>query len=287
MLHGGLPEVKTVLRLTRICYSSDTQTIAILGLAGCYGRSVAVKQTRSTHPQSNARWSGRWLAVAGAVLLVLTVLPLEAVVRRYLFAESIQFCAWAMAVPALVVLGAPWAPRRGRLAFGGALAAGVVFAGVCVIWRLPPVLDALARHPILQLPELLTLLLAGTGLWLQLVSSPSSAVRLTRPQRAAVAALAMWSVWVIAYVLGFANHAVVHAYDTHGSLGAVTDQEVTAALTWAVSGVCFIPVICVTLLGWLRDSGAAGNAPADETAGARGVVTVRGWGRAPRSPGSR
>ena len=225
-----------------------------------------------------------WLAVAGGALVVLGVLPLEAVARRYLFAESVQFCAFAMAIPALVVLGAPWTPRLGRLAFGGALAVGGVFAGICLLWRLPPVLDALARHPVLQVPELVTLLLAGAALWLQLVSSPASAARPTRPQRAAVAALAMWSIWAIAYVLGFANHAVTHAYDLSGSLGAVTDQEVTAALMWAVSGACFIPIICVTLLGWLRDSAAPGAGPAEETpAGRGGVPAVRGWGRAPRS----
>ena len=225
-----------------------------------------------------------WLAVAGGVLLVLGVLPLEADVRRYLFAESVQFCAFAMAIPALVVLGAPWTPRRGRLAFGGALAVGLVFVGVCLLWRLPPVLDALARHPILQVPELVTLLFAGAWLWLQLVSSPTSAARLTRPQRAAVAALSMWSIWVIAYVLGFANHAVIHAYDLSGSLGAVADQETSAALMWAVSGACFIPVISVTMLGWLRDSSAPGAGAAEEAPSVRGgVPAVRGWGRAPRS----
>ena len=228
------------------------------------------------------RRPGHWLAAAGGVLLVLSVLPLETIVGRYLFAQSIQFCAFAMVIPALAVLGAPWTPRQGRLAFGGAMAAGVVYVGACLLWRLPPVLDALARHPVLQLPELMTLLLAGTVLWLQLVNSPTSAPRLTRPQRAAVAALAMWSTWVMAYLLGFANHAVIHAYDLSGSPGAVADQEIAAALTWAVAGACFIPVISVTLLGWLRDS-VAGAGPAEETPAGRSVPAVRGWGRAPRS----
>lgn len=223
------------------------------------------------------------LLAVGVAALVLSVLPLETILRRYLFAESIQFCAFAMVVPALVVLGAPWMPRRGRLTFGGAMAAGVVYVGVCLLWRLPPVLDALARHPVLQLPELMTLLPAGTVLWLQLVNSPASAARLTRPQRAAVAALAMWSTWAIAYVLGFANHAVIHAYDLSGSLGAVADQEITAALLWAVSGACFISVIAVTMLGWLRDSSAPGAGSAEETPAGRSAPMVRGWGRAPYS----
>ncbi len=245
--------------------------------------SVEVTPARTSRATGHVRRSMRWLTVLGGVLMVLAALPLQTIARKYLFAESVQFCGYAMAVPALAVLGTPWTPRRGRLPFGGAMAIGLVFVGCCLLWRLPPVLDALARHPVLQVPELLTLLLAGTGLWLQLVNSPSSAVRLTRPQRAAVAALAMWSIWGIAYALGFANHAVVHAYDLSGSFGAVPDQEASAALAWAVSGACFVPVICVTLLGWLRDSGAPGGGEAEETPARHGVPAVRGWTRAPRS----
>lgn len=224
-----------------------------------------------------------WLAVAGGVLLVLCVLPLEMIVREYLFAESIQFCAFAIVIPSFLVTGAPWAPRRARLPFGGAMAVGVVFAGLCLLWRLPPVLDALARHPVLQVAELGTLLAAGIWLWLQLAGSPSSAARLPRPQRAAVAALAMWSIWAIAYVLGFANHAVIHGYDESGSFRTVTDQELSAALMWALSGASFIPVIAVTMLGWLRDSTAPGDGSPDDLPAGRGVPAVRGWGRLPRS----
>lgn len=229
-----------------------------------------------------ARRRGRSLGAAAGLLLVLCVLPLEMIVRKHLFAESIQFCAFAMVIPSLVVLAAPSAPRRVRLSVRGAMGVGVLFVGSCLLWRLPPVLDALARHPALQAVELGMLLLAGTWLWLQLAGSPSSPARLTRPQRAGLAALAMWSVWVIAYVLGFANHAVVHAYDLTGSLGTVTDQELSAAIVWALSGACFIPVIAVTLLGWLRDSVAPGAEPAEDTQLSGGVPAVRGWGRPPR-----
>ncbi len=243
---------------------------------------MGVMRAGTSRLPRHARWPRSWLTVAGGALFVLGVAPLEMAVRRYLFAETVQFCAFAMAIPALVVLGAPWTPRRGRLPLSGAMAVGVIFVGVCLVWRLPPVLDVLARHPVLQVPELATLLLAGTGLWLQLAGSPSSAARLPRLQRCAVAALAMWSVWAIAYVLGFANHAVVHAYGPPGA-GAVTDQEISAFLLWAVSGACFVPVICVTALGWLRDSTAPGLGPGEETPAGRGVPAVRGWGRAPRA----
>lgn len=234
-------------------------------------------------PHAPVRYRGYWPAAAGLVLLFLAAALPAVTTGRHLYVETIQFTAYAIVIPALIVLGAPRAPRVARLPLRGAAAVAAVFIGVCLAWRLPPALDALARHPVLQVPELVTLLLAGLALWLQLVGSPSSHVRLTRPQRAAVAVIPMWSVWVIAYVLGFADHAVVTGYDVSGTLGAVTDQEIAAILTWAVSGACFVPVIAVTMLTWLRDSGTQGLTADGERPPAPGIPVVRGWGRAPRA----
>ena len=229
------------------------------------------------------RYRGYWPAVAGLVLVFLAAVLPGLTAGRHLYVETIQFTAYAIVIPALVVLGAPWTPRFARLPLRGAVAVAALYIGVCLAWRLPPALDALARHPVLQVPEFVTLLMAGLTLWLQLVGSPSSPARLTRPQRAAVALIPMWSVWVIAYVLGFADHAVVSGYDVSGTLGAVTDQEITAILTWAISGACFVPVIAVTMLTWLRDSGTPGLAADGERRPASGLPVVRGWGRAPRA----
>jgi cytochrome c oxidase assembly factor CtaG len=242
------------------------------------------------------RWR-RWLPVAAIALMLACLLPpLSVLARRYLFAESIQFCVFAMAAPAFIVLGAPWRPIRppsGGTHLADRLAAGrrrrasslpalgylVAWVVICLGWRLLPVLDALARHPVLVAAELLTLLAAGTLLWLELVDSPPFVPRLAYPQRAGVAALAMWSIWAIAYVLGFAAHSVVPAYDGAGShLSPVADQEITAFLLWAVAGLCFIPVIFVTLLTWLKEGAEAAGEPAGPTAPAG----VRGWGGSAR-----
>jgi len=242
------------------------------------------------------RWR-RWLpAVAIALVFACLLPPLSLLARRYLLAESIQFCVFAMAAPALIVLGAPWRPVRppgGGTHLADRLAAGrrrrasslpalgylVAWVVICLGWRLLPVLDALARHPALVAAELLSLLAAGTLLWLELADSPPFAPRLAYPQRAGVAALAMWSIWAIAYVLGFAAHSVVPAYDGAGShLSPVADQEITAFLLWAVAGVCFIPVIFVTLLTWLKEGAEAAGEPAGPTEPAG----VRGWGGSAR-----
>ena len=241
-----------------------------------------------------------WLAATGAVLLV-AGLAIEGLARRYVVAESVQFLVFAMVAPALIVLGAPWrllrlygpmdrlaAARRRRTSFVRAGAFLVVFIAVTVAWRLPPVMNALASHPVLVVAELVTLLAAGAGLWLELVASPPLAPRLPNPHRAAVAALAMWSAWVVAYVLGLSNHPVFHGYDpAGGALSAVADQEITVALVWAVSALCFVPVVFVTLLTWL----SASDNPDEElqrlARDERQQPVVRGWGRPARGrPGS-
>jgi cytochrome c oxidase assembly factor CtaG len=264
-----------------------------------------------------------WLAALAVVLVVASLVPpLDVLARRYLFAESIQFCVFALAAPVLVVLAAPWSlfPRGLRRLAGvnesgrgrpPSAAAGYLIAwvAVCVAWRLPPVLDGLARHPVLAVPEAVTAWAAGIGLWLELIGSPPLEPRLTRPQRATVAALAMWSIWVIAYVLGFARDSVVHAYDGAGShLVTVDDQEITAFVLFAAAAVAFLPVVFTAALTWLRDGSEPGQdgsqpaaelpdralgtpAPGKRPQGAgQGAGHVRGWGRGwerPRATGAR
>jgi cytochrome c oxidase assembly factor CtaG len=209
------------------------------------------------------------------------------------FAESVQFVTFALVVPAFVVLGAPWRllrvpmaalarARRHRASFLRSAAFLLAFIGVSVTWRLPPVMDALARHPALLAVELVTLLAVGTGLWLELVSSPPLTPRLSGPRRAAIAALAMWSNWAAAYVLGMSHGAVFHAYDPPGGLlSAVADQEVSTALVWAVAGACFAPVVFAAMLGWLERDDPDEELPRIARAPGQRLV-VRGWGRAQR-----
>jgi len=266
--------------------------------------TAAPGEQNASAPPGLPGWR-RLLGVTGLVLVLACLLPpLDTLARRYVFAESLQFCVFAMAGPALIVLGAPWrflrlsrptgpgepgpadrlaAARRGSRSFGRAAVFLVAFVAVCLAWRLPPVMDALARQPALVVPEALTLLAVGAGLWLELVDSPPLAPRLPRLGRAAVAALAMWSTWAVAYVLGFASHAMFHAYDAAGgSLSAVADQEIAVGLVWAVAGACFVPVVITSMLGWLT-----GGEDADEEfqrvfRDENQRATVRGWAPRPR-----
>jgi cytochrome c oxidase assembly factor CtaG len=262
-------------------------------------------QQRAAPPAAASRRP--WLAAAGVALIV-AALGVTGLARRYVVAESVQFVVFAMAAPALIVLGAPWqllrlsrpaGPGPGRPGTGplDRLAAArwqktsflraagflLVFIAASVAWRLPPVVDALARYPALVAVELVTLLPAGIGLWLELVNSPPLEPRLPNPHRATIAALAMWSTWAVGYALGFANHAVFHGYDGPGSaLSAIADQQIAVGLVWAVSACCFVPVIFVTMLRWLSPSDNPDEELQRLARDDRQLPVVRGWGRPAR-----
>lgn len=213
---------------------------------------------------SGRRW---WLTAAAVVLTVVSLVPpVGTYARQYVFAESLQFAAFAVAVPALLVLGAPWRPlrlaglmrrrdaaRTGRPAFVRGVSVLAAFMGMAIVWRLPPCVNALATDPGLAAAELVTLAGAGTMLWLELVESPPALPRLIRPARALFAAVAMWTNWILAYMLGFSQSVWFRAY-AHPGLGSVADQEIATGILWAVFAACLIPVVYVNLLTWLRDT---------------------------------
>ena len=145
-------------------------------------------------------------------------------------------------------------PRRGS--FGRALAVLLAFIAAVVAWRLPVAVNALARTPGLAVAELVTLTVAGSALWLELVESPPFLPKLPRPQRALFAAISMWTIWTLAYILGFSQTAWYRAYPhlPGGGLSVVADQELATGILWAVPAVCFVPVVYVAMMTWLKDS---------------------------------
>ena len=243
-----------------------------------------------------------WLAVGAVILILICVLPPAGTfARRYVFAESLQFVLFAAGIPALLALGAPWRPlglagrlrrpewpgwsilqpRPGSQARAARRGSGVrrglvtlvAFLAVVIAWRLPDSVDALATVPGLAVAEMETLGGAGLALWLELVESPPLLPRLSRPQRAFCAALAMWTIWILAYILGFSHVAWFPAY-SHPGLSSIADQEFATGVMWAGPALCFVPVVFVAALTWLKDS-------EDPDEGLRALVSAE----RPPSPG--
>lgn len=208
------------------------------------------------------RRAQHWLPVLAILLtVVVAVPPVETEARRYAVAQAVQFVVFAVVLPALLAIGwqvrsRPMLERRptglaGR-AYQPALRATVSllpFMALAIAWRLPGALNALDRDPALTAAEFVTLAIAGTALWLELTGGLTGHEPLPRPLRAAMALVAMWTIWAAAYVMGMSVGVVASAQA--GSLSAVTDRELAVALLWAVPGICFVPVVCTTMMRWL------------------------------------
>jgi cytochrome c oxidase assembly factor CtaG len=201
--------------------------------------------------------------LAVAVAVAVAVPPVATDARQYAAVQALQFVIFAAVVPALLVLG--W-PNR----FTGAVRARPVrpehadraatvraalsllpYLALVVVWRLPAVLAALTRDPALIVAELVTLVAAGAALWRELARPMAAREPLPRPLRAAMAAVAMWTIWVIAYVTGMSAGGATPT--APGVLTTVAERELGVGVLMAVSGFCYAPVVFVMAMSWLHD----------------------------------
>ncbi len=185
------------------------------------------------------------------------------------WAEALQFSIFAVVGPALVVMGAPWRALRVAPSALGRLAAGrrrhpemlrsLGFLGadlaVVVLWRTPAAVDALSSRRWLVGVEAASLVAVGVGLWLELVESAPLVPRSPHPRRCALAALAMWTIWAIAYVEAMSQTPWYRGFHhvAGSGLSATADRQLSTAILWAVTAGAFMPVIFWNLVQWLRN----------------------------------
>jgi cytochrome c oxidase assembly factor CtaG len=226
-------------------------------------------------PQASAGpWRGLCL-IGAAVAVVLTVAPpLLGDARRSEYGAALQFSLFAIAIPALVAVGAPWR-RLGLAARDGepwrtadrvgdrrlrhrelpwTLIYLIADMAVVVAWRTPTAVSTVARHGWVAPLEGISLVVVGTGLWLELVFSPPLVPRSGPLRRTALAAVAMWFFWIDAYIVGLSNsdwYRSFHHVAGHG-LSAAADQQVAAVILWFVAACAFVPVIFWNALTWIR-----------------------------------
>jgi cytochrome c oxidase assembly factor CtaG len=237
-----------------------------------------------------------WLALVGALAVVLVLLPpVGMAARSYVFVQALQFAVVALAAPALIVLGSAWPviskPLTARLAIARSHQPSgrrpwlvlARYLALIIVWRLPVTVDASVRHPVLTVVEAVTLLPAGCGVWLELVDSPPFLPRISRPVRAAFAALPMWTIWASAYVMAFSRTAFFDVYLSapRPHLGIALDQQIAAGLLVVIPGACCVPVVYFSLITWLRESSYPDDDLRRAPAGTSGPPRPpRGW-RAP------
>jgi len=227
------------------------------------------------------------LAPAGAILsLVLVLPPAVSDASHSPVVQALQWLVFAVATPALLAVG-PAAPmiRVGRLrpfpSQPGLIAAItlVPYLILVIAWRLPAAVAAQAGSQGLTILEMVTLTAAGYLLWTALIGGAPPATPLPRPLRAAMAAVAMWATWVIAYITGMSVTGL-----THAQAGA-DSRELAVAIMWAVPAVCYLPVIYVMMMRWLGEREDAGDETGRPPANPRwpeadgSLRPPRGWNR--------
>jgi cytochrome c oxidase assembly factor CtaG len=229
--------------------------------------------------------------LAVVVAIAVAVPPVASDARHYAVVQALQFVVFAAVAPALLVLG--W-PTRFTRADGSLVAqpqradrVGIRAAtgllpslALVITWRLPVVLAALARDPALIALELVTLIAAGAALWRELTGSAAWAARepLPRPLRAAMAAVAMWMIWAIAYVTGMSAGGATPL--APGAVNSVAERQLAAGVLWAVPALCYVPVVFAMAMTWFSDR-------ENPDAEARRIISAAAFpelGSAPRAP---
>ncbi len=227
------------------------------------------------------------LVGAGLLLWMLCFLPPFATwAQRYEYVQATQYSAFSFLIPALLIIGAPWrwlglasdeAPRfddDGRMIARTPLRRIdryvvtrvrhesdirllwflLLFLVVNIFWRIAPVVDFMVRHGWVVVIESVSLVLVGAIFWTELVASPPLSPRTTRPYRVAMSVLALWALWILAYVDDMSRsefYAAFHHVAGRG-ISASADQQIAAALLWFYAAIAFGPVIFWNLLRWLQ-----------------------------------
>ena len=225
----------------------------------------------------SSTWRTLCLAAAAVVAVLALAPPLATEARRTEYAATLQFSLFALVIPALVALGAPWRllrlagtdghgpGERPRLAdrladrrrrhheLPWSLAFVAADLGVAIAWHAPGPVSTLGSHGWLAVVEGVTLLAFGLGLWLELVSSPPLEPGSGHLRRVVLAAFSMWAFWVLAYVSGLSNGGFYHNFHhAAGGLSAAADQQIASVVLWFAAAAAFIPVIFWNALTWLQ-----------------------------------
>jgi cytochrome c oxidase assembly factor CtaG len=246
-----------------------------------------VISTSSSETASPRNFFRDVLGLVGIVLWITLVLPpVVTWSRQYEFVQATQFCLFALVIPCLLAISGPWrwlglrsnepfrtdddgalvAPRRLRRldrwarsaaqrgAHARVMALLIIFMVQAIVWRSSPAVDVLVRHPWVASLESVALVSAGTLLWLELVDSPPFSPSAPRPYRIGVSAVAMWTVWVLAYLMAMAQNSWYHGFAAlrHPVLSVAADQQVTTGVMWFIAAGVFLPVVFSNLYRWLQ-----------------------------------
>ena len=123
-----------------------------------------------------------------------------------------------------------------------------------IVWQIPGVVDATRAHRSLLVVEFVTFAVIGIALWSELLESRPFVPSFRGAGRVGLSVVPMWTVWILAYFIGFARSAWFPAFRHSGaSISTIADQQFATGVLWAVSAAVFLPVIFTNFIRFLSD----------------------------------
>lgn len=239
------------------------------------------------------RFSWRWTAFAGGVLVLLLALvsPLHPLGERYLFsAHMVQHLLLMLVVPPLLLAGMPaqllrralacaW-PGRAERVLGSPPVAWGIFALTMWAWHAPALFNATLDNEYLHTVEHVMFLAAGTIFWWPVLDPLPERQRLSAPAAMFYLFLAAASSSVLGIILTFAPPGLYPAYlnpaDTYGILSQIrawglspaADQQLAGMVMWVPGCVAYVLAALAVLARWF--------ASPDEDEGVQQAAASRG-----------
>ncbi|MGD1057706.1 MAG: cytochrome c oxidase assembly protein [Solirubrobacteraceae bacterium] len=208
---------------------------------------------------------------AGLVtLLIAVVSPIEYHGYDYFYLHMIQHLLLLLAVPSLLVAGAPWQPlllapplplrrrayraivhdrwarplRAGARLLLSAPVAVAAFNIVMVAWQIPGPFDRSETSGTVHSLMNASMLLVGVLFWLKILASPPLHVRMSPAGQAIALVFTNFVMFILAMSMSlFTHHSWYSVYDHIPGVGipAFGDQQIGAGLLWVCGDFWAVP----------------------------------------------
>jgi putative membrane protein len=252
-------------------WSNPAVVVLVVALAGWHelGLQKLLRHTRRDRRRGR-RLRSLWFYGGLVAVLIAVVSPIEYHGYDYFYIHMIQHLLLLLAVPSLLVAGAPSQPlllapplgarrrvyrgiahgrwarplRVGARAMVSAPVAVVAFNVVMVGWQIPGPFDLSETSGTVHSLMNASMLLVGVLFWLQIVASPPLHVRMSPAGQAIALVVTNFVMFILAMSMSlFTHHSWYSVYDHVPGVGIPPfgDQQIGAGLLWVCGDFWAVP----------------------------------------------
>jgi putative membrane protein len=252
-------------------WSNPAVVVVLVVLAAWHERGLQRLLRHTRHERRRGRrLRSLWFYAGLLALLVAVVSPLEYHGYDYFYLHMIQHLLLLLAVPSLLVAGAPWQPlllaaplrlrrpayrailherwarplRAGARLLVSAPVAVAAFNIVMVAWQIPGPFDLSETSGTVHSLMNASMLIVGVLFWLQIVASPPLRVCMSPAGQAIALVLTNFVMFILAMSMSlFTHHSWYSVYGHVPGVGipAFGDQQIGAGLLWVCGDFWAVP----------------------------------------------